>query len=159
MKRKIMCDGSFSVEVALIMPFILSVTISCVFLLCGLHNRNALYNAACVGALTNVYYEALDNTSVKEKCAFKTAENVKEKLIGVNIPEIKVTVDNSKAVVYAEGQEGDFISPECEVNVERIHPGKVLRTINKVERIAEKSREIIEEPKEETGSQKEEDNQ
>ena len=95
------CKGSTLVEMAYLMPVVMSVWILVIFMLFFYHDKSvvtgAAYEASVVGA--ELWMESQENKSAKIEKYF--VERLDGKLLFFDQIDVKVTIDNENVHVYA----------------------------------------------------------
>ena len=94
--------ANFTVECAIIMPIILSVIISVMWLMIGIYDRNIMYSALVHGVLAADYQDKQGSISLKNEIEKRIEEETDGRLFGVTDTEISVKVTNRKVIASVD---------------------------------------------------------
>lgn len=90
--KKRYAKGSFTIEITLLMPLILTVIIILFFFVIYVYNRNVMQNAVCRGTNQVFYYMNEDNKKIQEECESVIMSDLDDCLVAVKDIELEVTV-------------------------------------------------------------------
>lgn len=96
--------GSFTIEITILMPFILTVMIILSFFVLYLYNRNVMQNAVSRGAKQCFYYENETNEKIQKECEKTVLADLEQYLVGINKVELEVSVTKYKVKIGVIGK-------------------------------------------------------
>ena len=94
MKKK--AKGSFTVECALIMPIILLVIVSVIWIMIAMYDKGIMYKAAVHAILAADYHVSDNNFQLKKEIEERIYEESDGQLVGTDEPEISVNILGNK---------------------------------------------------------------
>lgn len=138
--------GSYTVECALVLPIVLLVIISLVWLLIYLYDKAALEKNIVHALLAADYDYSMSNNKLKQEIENRIDENLHAELIGMKEVRISVTVNKLKCTVSAEGclniPEGiPVLSKLCRLEMEiqkkRYSGTETVKDLRRLQKIAD----------------------
>ena len=94
MKKK--AKGSFTVECALIMPIILLVIVSVIWIMIAMYDKGIMYKAAVHAILAADYHVSDNNFQLKKEIEERIYEESDGQMVGTDEPEISVNILGNK---------------------------------------------------------------
>ncbi|MCR5847889.1 MAG: pilus assembly protein [Lachnospiraceae bacterium] len=94
MKKK--AKGNFTVECALIMPIILLVIVSVIWIMIAMYDKGIMYKAAVHAILAADYHVSDNNFQLKKEIEERIYEESDGQLVGTDEPEISVNILGNK---------------------------------------------------------------
>lgn len=96
--------AGFTVETALLIPFLLSVILIVVYVNIYLYNRVIMQAAVCRGAQKVFFYEGKDNDEIEGKCANVVLSEINDMLVWMKNVEVEVKVSSAEVTVSVQGE-------------------------------------------------------
>lgn len=103
-KRNQNKKGSFTVEISLLMPMILSVTLILIYFVIYMYDRGVMQAAVCRGTEQVFYYMNSDNTKLEEECRKVILDDLQGRLVCIKETELSIKVSGNaiEAALYGE---------------------------------------------------------
>ena len=95
--------GSFTLELTILMPFIITFILIISFLVLYLYNRNVMQNAASRGVKQCFYYENETNEEIQKECEKTVLADLEQYMVGVDELEMEIAVTKYKVSVELTG--------------------------------------------------------
>lgn len=143
--------GSFTIEITILMPFILTIIIIISFFTLYVYNRNIMKNAVERGVRQCFYYENESNEEIQKACEDVILADLEQHMVGVDEVELEVMVTVNKVKVIITGKldvpeviELENISTEgiwgYDIRAEenRVNPAEILRDGKQIRDIFQK---------------------
>ncbi len=103
MNKGINKKGSFTVEISILMPFLVMIILIFFYFILYMYNRGVMQNAICRGAKQVFYYMNEDNETIENACTKAIFKDLEGGLIAVRDTEITIHVSAREVVVRLEG--------------------------------------------------------
>lgn len=160
MKSRLRQKGSYTVETALLMPFILGVIIMLVYLMIIMYDKSVC-EAAVDRGVRYVYFESdsISNKELGNRIRQAVDDRLNERLlcakdvvvnydITANFVEIKVEVSTNIALPFFSELTGEFSKVTAKKKVARIKGAKIIRATRRYMMVADYVKEKAGEIKE-----------
>lgn len=102
-ERKKYRKGSFTVEMSILMPFLVIVILIFFYFVLYMYNKGVMQNALCRGAKQIFYNMNEENQTIENICSRKILEDLEGSLVAVKDVEVKTQVSFNEIVVELEG--------------------------------------------------------
>lgn len=102
-KRRNYKKASFTVEISILMPFLVIVILLFFYFVLYMYNRGIMQNALCRGAKQIFYNINEDNQTIENTCSRKILEDLRGSLIAVKDIDVATRVSFNEVVVELEG--------------------------------------------------------
>ena len=153
-KRKDRAKASFTVETTFILPLIIAVILTMLFLVIHMYNRSVIYSAVCRGSKQIFYYENEGNDVIEEMCSEALLKDMEGRLVCVEDikAEVKVTalyVEVSVSgkmkipewTIWSREGAGEFWTYNISRKEPRFHVAEFIRNGQQLENIYEEVKE------------------
>ena len=102
-ERKKYRKGSFTVEMSILMPFLVIIILIFFYFVLYMYNKGVMQNALCRGAKQIFYNMNEENQTIENICSRKILEDLEGSLVAVKDVEVKTQVSFNEIVVELEG--------------------------------------------------------
>lgn len=102
-ERKKYRKGSFTVEMSILMPFLVIVILIFFYFVLYMYNKGVMQNALCRGAKQIFYNMNEENQTIENICSRKILEDLEGSLVAVKDVEVETQVSFNEIVVELEG--------------------------------------------------------
>lgn len=102
-ERKKYRKGSFTVEISILMPFLVIVILIFFYFVLYMYNKGVMQNALCRGAKQIFYNMNEENQTIENICSRKILEDLEGSLVAVKDVEVETQVSFNEIVVELEG--------------------------------------------------------
>ena len=104
MKRDLTKKGSFTVELSILLPFLIIVILIFFYFIIFMYNRGVMQNAVCRGAKQIFYYMNEDNETIEDACTKAIFKDLEGSLVAVKDTEVVVQVSATEVTVMLKGE-------------------------------------------------------
>lgn len=147
LKRKCL-KGSFTIEVSLLMPFLVAVILLLLYFTMYMYNRGVMQSAVCRGTKQIFYNMTESNDEIEKACTQVIMADLENNMVAMKDISLSVEVTSKKVNVLLEGMLnvpelfiwksgnlGDLWKISVEWCEPRLHPAEMIRNGQQIEGI------------------------